>query len=155
MADDDRRKALRKAAMTPRVFGEFYKGYEDARLPSEDMLAKILVSDYEVPEGNSRDCAQMISANGWFVGFIQNISKSPHVVLSDDQNDDTDEDGAGEETGSETGIDQVDVTEGDEHEVDPSNVSRALTNPLAQHLSVSKTRWPNRGEFPVGLPHWP
>jgi len=31
--------------MTPRVFGEFYKGYEDARLPSEDMLAKILVSN--------------------------------------------------------------------------------------------------------------
>ena len=84
-----RRKALRQAAMEPKLFGEFYRAYDDAKLPSEDMLTKILVSEYNVPEAYAQECAQMIAENGRMVGIIQNISNSPHVVLTvdDDQDD--------------------------------------------------------------------
>src|SRR5262245_61936702 len=47
---DERQKALRQAAMSPKVFGDFYREYADAKVPAPDMLAKILVSDFGVPE---------------------------------------------------------------------------------------------------------
>ena len=50
---------------------------DDAKLPSEELLAKILVGDYQVPEATAHDCAQMIVGNGWLVGIIKNISNSP------------------------------------------------------------------------------
>ena len=73
--------ALRQAAVTPKVFHDFYTAYDQARLPSAEMLRKILVSDYEVPEATSAECAEMIATNGRWVGIIQNISNSPHVML--------------------------------------------------------------------------
>ena len=73
--------ALRKASLTPVVFQKFYTAYQDKKLPSDDMLAKILVSSYEVPEGYSRECARILVENGHFTGIIREIGGSPHVLL--------------------------------------------------------------------------
>jgi hypothetical protein len=74
---DDRRKALRQAARNPKVFEQFYKAYEEAKVPSKEMLIKILASDFQVPDVTAAECARMIIANGLRVGFIQDISNSP------------------------------------------------------------------------------
>ena len=73
-----------------------------------------------------------VIANGRRVGFIQDISSSPHVVLNEDY--DHEEDGhhdAADDSDSETAVDQVDVTKEDEQEVDRSNLPSGLTNPSA------------------------
>lgn len=77
--------SLRQAAMMPSTFAKFYTDYNNNKLPSTDMLAKILVSKYEVPEKYGADCARIIIANGERVGIIRQISGSPHVILGLDE----------------------------------------------------------------------
>lgn len=77
--------SLRQAATTPLIFSRFYTDYNNNKVPSAEMLVKILVSKYEVPENYSEDCARIIIANGERVGIIRQISGSPHVILGLDE----------------------------------------------------------------------
>jgi len=74
-------KALRDAASKPEVFGEFYNDYRDKKMPSPEMLGKILVAEYGVPEANAGECARLLMENGRFTGIIRDIGGSPHVLL--------------------------------------------------------------------------
>lgn len=74
--------ALRQAARTPKVFDKFYENFDNAKVPSADMLAKLLVADYEVPEDSAPECAELIIANGEKVGFVRPISGARYVMLS-------------------------------------------------------------------------
>lgn len=76
-----RMKALRQAALTPPAFDKFFKSFDGNKLPSNDMMAKLLVADFGVPEEWSTECADLIRTNGSFVGIIREISGSPHVML--------------------------------------------------------------------------
>jgi hypothetical protein len=73
--------ALRKAATTPPVFGQFYRDYADKKIPSPEMIGKILASEYGVPAHHTEECARIIEANGRFTGMIRDIGGSPHVLL--------------------------------------------------------------------------
>jgi predicted nucleotide-binding protein len=82
-ASDPQKAAIarQRAAMTPEVFRRFYSTYSDRKLPSGDMMAKVLVADYGVPETNGDECAQLILTNGRFAGVVRDIGGSPHVLL--------------------------------------------------------------------------
>lgn len=79
-----RRAAIRQAAFNPRVFGEFYTQYRNAKLPALDTLAKILTSSFKVPAPFATECAILITENGRFAGIIRDVSGSPHVLWDAD-----------------------------------------------------------------------
>lgn len=82
--DSQRRSAaLRSATLTPSVFMEFYTAYKDSKLPSEEMMKKLLVSEYAVPAEYAEECAKLVIQNGRFVAFIRDIGGSPHVIMDD------------------------------------------------------------------------
>ena len=78
---EKRMNAIRKAALLPDVFQKFFNDYQDKKLPSPDMIDKILVSNYDVPQHLAKECSDLIVANGRFIGFIRDISGSPHVLF--------------------------------------------------------------------------
>lgn len=79
-----RLQALRKAAMTPPVFGQFFKDYANKKLPSSEMLPKILQTQYKVPNELTAECSDHIAKNGRFVEMIRDIGGSPHILLDAD-----------------------------------------------------------------------
>lgn len=79
-----RLNSLRQAALAPPVFGKFLKDYINKRLPSPDMLPKILRTQYDVPEDLTGECAAHITANGKFVDVVREIGGSPHVLFDAD-----------------------------------------------------------------------
>jgi hypothetical protein len=79
-----RKTSIQIAAMTPDIFKKFYENYSDKKLPSEDMLKKILISNYEVPEMYAGECSDTLIKNGEFARIIREISGSSHVLLDTD-----------------------------------------------------------------------
>lgn len=80
--DQGKRKAsFKQAVLKPEIFNNFFNNYIDKRIPSSDMLGKILVSEYEVPADYSEECGNLIIENGRFAGIIRDIGGSPHVIL--------------------------------------------------------------------------
>lgn len=73
--------ALRQAATAAEVFGRFYRDYRDKKMPSAEMLGKILTAEYDVPENVADECARLIVENGRFAGIIRDIQGSPHVLI--------------------------------------------------------------------------
>lgn len=79
-----RLRALRQAALTPTVFGQVMRNYANKKMPSPEMLPKILKAQYEVPDDSTAECAAHIAANGKFVDIVREIGGSPHVLLDAD-----------------------------------------------------------------------
>jgi predicted nucleotide-binding protein len=73
--------ARRAAAMTPEVFAKFFTDYADKKMPSPEMIGKVLASEYGVPSTHTEECATIITANGRFTDLIRDIGGSPHVLL--------------------------------------------------------------------------
>lgn len=73
--------ARRKAVLTPSIFRDFYKAYADRKLPSPEIMKKILVADYNVPTEFADECARIIMENGRFTSILRDIGGSPHVLL--------------------------------------------------------------------------
>jgi predicted nucleotide-binding protein len=81
-ADPQRRlAALRAAALAPEIFAKFYRNFVDHKIPTSEMLRKLLVSDYGVAPDVVNECADILLAKGRFVGIIRDIGGSPHVLL--------------------------------------------------------------------------
>lgn len=77
----EHRRALLEAALEPEVFKNFYSFYDQHRFP-EDLFAKNkLEQDFGVSYQNSSECLEIIKANGYFLGIIQEIGGSPYVSL--------------------------------------------------------------------------
>ena len=111
-SDDVRAAAMREAAATPAVFGRFYAEYDQNKLTALQMLVKILVSDFAVPETVGRECAELIEQNGREVGLIVNISNSPHVIL------DADVVASDDKPDADMSLDEaIDVDDGTAHQV--------------------------------------
>lgn len=77
----ERLAARRQAVLTPPVFQKFFKDYADKKLPSSEMMTKILIAEYGVPQEHAQECAELILANGRFCYLIRDIGGSPHVLL--------------------------------------------------------------------------
>lgn len=73
--------ALRSATLRSPVFGQFFKDYANKKLPSSEMLPKVLHANYAVPSELTSECANLIDANGRLVGIIREISGSAHILL--------------------------------------------------------------------------
>jgi predicted nucleotide-binding protein len=76
-----RRAALKAAALYPPVFKSFYMDYADKRVPSPEMIGKILATEYGVPEAHTEECAHFLEANGRLADIVRDIGGSPHVLL--------------------------------------------------------------------------
>ena len=74
-------RALRTAALTPAFFGQVLRDYANKKLPSPEMLPKILKQQYGVPADLVDECASHLAANGKFVDIVREIGGSPHVLL--------------------------------------------------------------------------
>ena len=77
----DRLRALRTAAIKPPAFGSFLRDFNSKKLPSAEMLPKILRTQYQVPADMISECAKLLESNGRFVDVIRDISGSPHILL--------------------------------------------------------------------------
>jgi predicted nucleotide-binding protein len=73
--------ALRTAALRSPVFGQFFKDYGNKKVPSAEMLPKVLHATYAVPKELTAECAALIDANGKLVEIIREIGGSPHILL--------------------------------------------------------------------------
>lgn len=76
-----RLKALRSAALAPDVFQRFMNAYADKKLPSREMMSKILSTEYGVPSSLADECRDILVSNGRFVDMIREIGGSAHVLL--------------------------------------------------------------------------
>jgi predicted nucleotide-binding protein len=76
-----RLRALRTAALRSPVFGQFFRDYANKRVPSPEMLPKILRAQYGVPVDLADECANLVSTNGRYVELIRDIGGSPHILL--------------------------------------------------------------------------
>src|SRR5580658_463407 len=87
-ADKSKRlRALRSAALRSPVFGRFFSDFGNRRVPSPDMLPKILRNQYDVPPDLAGECADLMLTNGRSVDLIRDIGGSPHVLLDADMSD--------------------------------------------------------------------
>lgn len=74
-------RALRAAALKPTVFGAFFRNYANKRLPSADLLPKILRSQYSVPEDLADECAKRLHSIGTTAEIVREIGGSPRIML--------------------------------------------------------------------------
>ncbi len=76
-----RLRALRSASLKPLIFGQLFRDYANKKMPSLEMLPKILRTQYEVPGELTGECAGAIQANGRFVDIVRDIGGSAHILL--------------------------------------------------------------------------
>lgn len=82
IVDDDaqvRAAARREAILAAPVFGDFFRAYDDNRVPS--MLEDVLGSSFGVPIEHRAEAANLIKANGRLARIIKEISGSEYVML--------------------------------------------------------------------------
>lgn len=72
--------ALREAALKPRIPAEFFKNYDRAKLPQDNIAINVLISK-GVPKDRATDLVEIIKQNGKFVGFIRDTKSGPFVAL--------------------------------------------------------------------------
>lgn len=77
----ERVAALRKAALNVSLYKEFFERFNGNKLPSADMLRKILVADFHVPADRCEEAAALVVETGEFIGVLRQISGSPHVLM--------------------------------------------------------------------------
>lgn len=77
----NRLAAIRSAIIQPPVFNQFYTAYTEHKLPSSEMMVKLLIAEYNVPGQYADECAKLIIENGRFAEIIRDIGGSPHVLL--------------------------------------------------------------------------
>ena len=79
--DEVRRQlALTRAAQAPSVFQQFFEKFDQAKVPSPEMLPKLLTQQFDVPEAHAKECADLLMANGRFVGLIRDLTGGPRVM---------------------------------------------------------------------------
>ncbi|MCU0311009.1 MAG: nucleotide-binding protein [Acidimicrobiales bacterium] len=77
----ERMAALRQAALTIPLYREFFERFNGNKLPSPDMLRKILVADFGVPADRAEEAAGLVVETGEFIGVLRQISGSTHVLM--------------------------------------------------------------------------
>lgn len=73
--------ALRQAALNIPLYQAFFERFNGNKLPSPEMLRKILVADFSVPTDRAEEAAALVIETGEFIGVLRQISGSPHVLM--------------------------------------------------------------------------
>lgn len=74
--------ARREAALKPRIPGEFFRRYDRAKFPRDDIAANVL-SGMGIPKERTVPLVALIKENGRFAGIIQETKTGPFVALDD------------------------------------------------------------------------
>jgi len=77
-----RTSALRRAALLPAPFGPVLRAYDNKKLPSEEMLPKILTTQYGRSDGGSRG-VRTADRGEWPFRRGDSRDRRPHVLLDD------------------------------------------------------------------------
>lgn len=72
--------ALQEAALKPRLLGDFYRNYDRAKFPRDDIAGNVLVSK-GLPKDRIDGLVALLKRNGDFVGFIKQTKTGPFVSL--------------------------------------------------------------------------
>jgi len=72
--------ALRDAALKPTIPADFYKQYDRAKWPRDDIAANVLIGK-GVPKDRAADVVSLLRENAEFVGFIRDTKTGPFVSL--------------------------------------------------------------------------
>lgn len=72
--------ALQEAALKPRVLAEFFRHYDRAKFPRDDIASNVLVTK-GIPKDRADAVLSLLKRNGDFVGFIKQTKTGPFVSL--------------------------------------------------------------------------
>ncbi|MEO1139358.1 MAG: TIR domain-containing protein [Pseudomonadota bacterium] len=75
-------EALVAAALNPRIPSEFYKKYDRAKWPKDNIAANVLVG-MGVAKDKAEDAVKLIRSNADLVSFIRDTKTGPFVSISD------------------------------------------------------------------------
>jgi predicted nucleotide-binding protein len=130
-----RRAALKAAALYPPVFKSFYMDYADKKVPSPEMIGKILATEYGVPGAHTEECARFLEANGRVADIIRDIGGSPHVLLDATGPPPPDDEQRDEERDEEEEEEEEEQPEA-EHEEEPPPATPPAPEPKARPLAI-------------------
>jgi predicted nucleotide-binding protein len=74
--------ARREAALKPRIPGEFFRRYDRAKFPRDDIAANVL-SGMGIPKERAAQLVVLMKENGRYAGIIQETKTGPFVALDD------------------------------------------------------------------------
>lgn len=72
--------ALQEAALKPRILGEFFRHYDRAKFPRDDIAANVLIQK-GIPKDRADNVLSLLKRNGEYVGFIKQTKTGPFVSL--------------------------------------------------------------------------
>ncbi len=75
-------EGLQAAALMPRISGEFFRRYNRAKFPRDEIAANVLI-EMGLPKERVSSLVDLIKQNGRFVGFIQDTKTGPFVAIDD------------------------------------------------------------------------
>lgn len=78
--EGDDLSARQQAALKPRILGEFFRHYDRAKFPRDDIASNVLVSK-GIPKERADGVLALLKRNGEFVGFIKQTKTGPFVSL--------------------------------------------------------------------------
>jgi hypothetical protein len=81
LADGDDISALRDACMKPRIMGEFFRRYDKAKMPRDEIAQNVLIS-LGLPKERAPAALDVLKRNGEKCGLIIETKTGPFVALS-------------------------------------------------------------------------
>lgn len=81
LQDGDELGARREACLRPKILGEFFKKYDRAKFPKDEIAKNVLIS-LGVPKDRMDHALEMVKKNGESCGFIVSTKTGPFVALS-------------------------------------------------------------------------
>lgn len=73
--------ALREACLKPKILGEFYRRYDKAKFPKDEIAKNVLVS-LGIPKDRADRALEIVKRNGEFCGFILQTKTGPFVAIT-------------------------------------------------------------------------
>lgn len=123
--------ARQEAVLKPRLMGEFFRRYDRAKFPKDQIAENVLV-DMGLPKDRAGALMALLKANGGEVGFITETKTGPFVSIDLRQASAA----RAQEFGS---LDDEDVDYG-EHDTDASSTSTSNPRPAAVEPDAARQR---------------
>ena len=81
LEEGDEVAALREASLKPKILGEFFRRYDKAKLPKDEIAKNVLIS-LGLPKDRADFALEIVKKNGVFCGFVFDTKTGPFVALS-------------------------------------------------------------------------